>query len=140
MSAVICAPTALIQASQQAKCRHIFFTRAERLNFHDSSSGKGRARGRDAIPVRGNRRGHSVNISIDCSVQWRRNSFMARSLRIERANGVYHVINRGNYRQDLFINEGAHGSFGKCLFEACGKCGWILEGYCVMSLDPAEGK
>jgi hypothetical protein len=25
--------------------------------------------------------------------------FMARSLRIERANGVYHIINRGNYRQ-----------------------------------------
>jgi hypothetical protein len=37
---------------------------------------------------------------------------MPRSLRIERENGVYHVINRGNYRQDLFINEGAHRSFG----------------------------
>jgi REP element-mobilizing transposase RayT len=56
---------------------------------------------------------------------------MARSLRIERSNGVYHVINRGNYRQDLFINEGAHGAFERCLFEACEKCGWILEGYCV---------
>ena len=31
---------------------------------------------------------------------------MPRSLRIERENGVYHVINRGNYRQDLFVNEG----------------------------------
>ena len=31
---------------------------------------------------------------------------MARSLRIERSGGVYHVINRGNYRQDLFINDG----------------------------------
>ena len=58
---------------------------------------------------------------------------MARSLRIERANGVYHVINRGNYRQDLFINEGAHGSFEKCLFEACEKCGWVLEAHCVMT-------
>jgi putative transposase len=58
---------------------------------------------------------------------------MARSLRIERENGVYHVINRGNYRQDLFINEGAHRSFEKCLFEACEKCGWVLEGYCVMT-------
>ena len=36
---------------------------------------------------------------------------MARSLRIEKANGVYRVINRGNYRQDLFINEGAHLAF-----------------------------
>jgi REP element-mobilizing transposase RayT len=58
---------------------------------------------------------------------------MARSLRIERSNGVYHIINRGNYRQDLFINEGAHNSFESCLFEACEKCGWILEGFCVMT-------
>ena len=58
---------------------------------------------------------------------------MARSLRFEKANGVYHVINRGNYRQDLFINEGAHLAFESCLFEACEKCGWVLEGYCVMT-------
>ena len=58
---------------------------------------------------------------------------MARSLRIEKADGVYHVINRGNYRQDLFINEGAHLAFESCLFEACVKCGWVLEGYCVMT-------
>lgn len=58
---------------------------------------------------------------------------MARSLRIERENGLYHVINRGNYRQDLFINEGAHRSFESCLFEACEKSGWVLEGFCVMT-------
>lgn len=58
---------------------------------------------------------------------------MARSLRIEKENGVYHVINRGNYRQDVFINEGAHKSFERCLFEACVKCGWILEGFCVLT-------
>ena len=51
---------------------------------------------------------------------------MARSLRIERADGVYHIINRGNYRQDLFINDGAHQLFEDCLFEACEKCGWAL--------------
>ncbi|HAV14319.1 MAG TPA: transposase [Opitutae bacterium] len=58
---------------------------------------------------------------------------MPRSLRIEKENGVYHIINRGNYRQDVFINEGAHQSFEKCLFETCEKCGWILEGFCVMT-------
>ncbi len=58
---------------------------------------------------------------------------MARSLRIERSGGVYHVINRGNYRQDLFINDGAHEAFERCLFEACEKCGWVLEGFCVMT-------
>ena len=58
---------------------------------------------------------------------------MARCLRIEREGGVYHVINRGNYRRDLFINEGAHRSFESCLFEACEKSGWVLEGFCVMT-------
>jgi REP element-mobilizing transposase RayT len=58
---------------------------------------------------------------------------MARSLRIERADGVYHIINRGNYRQDLFINDGARLAFEKCLFESCEKCGWILDGYCLMT-------
>jgi len=42
---------------------------------------------------------------------------MSRSLRIERSNGIYHIINRGNYRQDLFINEGAHGAFERCLLK-----------------------
>lgn len=58
---------------------------------------------------------------------------MARSLRIARENGVYHVINRGNYRQEWFIDDGAHYAFEKCLFEACEKCGWIREGFCVMT-------
>jgi REP element-mobilizing transposase RayT len=58
---------------------------------------------------------------------------MSRSLRIEREGGVYHVINRVNYRQDLFTNEGVHGSFEHCLFEACEKSGWILDGFCVMT-------
>ena len=58
---------------------------------------------------------------------------MPRSLRIERENGVYHVLNRGNYRQDLFLNDRDHRSFEACLFEACEKSGWILEGFCVMT-------
>ena len=35
--------------------------------------------------------------------------------------------------QDLFINEGAHQAFESCLFEACVMCGWVLEGFCVMT-------
>lgn len=58
---------------------------------------------------------------------------MPRSLRLERKGGVYHIINRGNYRQDLFVDEGAHQSFQICLFEACKKCQWELEGFCVMT-------
>ncbi len=58
---------------------------------------------------------------------------MPRSLRPERRDGVYHLINRGNYRQDLFLDEPTHTAFERCLFEACEKCGWVLEGFCVMT-------
>ena len=62
-----------------------------------------------------------------------RSDLMPRSLRMEKENGVYHIINRGNDRQDLFIDDGAHLSFENCLFEACEKCDWVLEGFCVMT-------
>lgn len=52
---------------------------------------------------------------------------------MENADGVYHIINRGNYRRDLFMNKGAHLAFENCLFEACEKCDCILEGFCVMT-------
>ncbi len=58
---------------------------------------------------------------------------MPRSLRLERKDGVYHIINRGNYRQDLFVDAGTHQAFETCLFEACEKCSWVLEGFCVMT-------
>jgi hypothetical protein len=41
------------------------------------------------------------------------------SLRVENENEVYHIINRGSFRQDVFINEGAHQSLDECLFETC---------------------
>jgi hypothetical protein len=31
---------------------------------------------------------------------------MARKLRIEFEGAIYHVLNRGNYRRDLFMNAG----------------------------------
>ncbi len=49
---------------------------------------------------------------------------MARKLRMEFAGGIYHVINRGNYRGWIFKEEGATRAFERCLFEACEKSGW----------------
>ena len=48
---------------------------------------------------------------------------MARKLRLEYGNALYHVINRGNYRADIFATEGAKVAFERCLFEACEKSG-----------------
>ncbi len=57
---------------------------------------------------------------------------MARPLRWENADGMYHVINRGNYRRDVFETDGAAQSFVATLEEAVAKHGWRLQAYVVM--------
>jgi len=57
---------------------------------------------------------------------------MARSARLEYPGACYHVINRGNYRRDVFGGEGAAAAFERVLFEACERFGWRLHAYVVM--------
>ena len=57
---------------------------------------------------------------------------MARKLRVEFAGACYHVINRGNYRSDLFASRGAASSFQQCLFEACARFLWRLHAFIIM--------
>jgi len=57
---------------------------------------------------------------------------MARKLRIQFEGACYHIINRGNYRADVFANQGAAKAFETCLWEACEKTGWRLHAYVVM--------
>jgi REP element-mobilizing transposase RayT len=57
---------------------------------------------------------------------------MARKLRIEYEGAMYHVINRGNYRADVFNTEGAKEAFEACLWEASEKAGWRVHAYVVM--------
>ena len=54
---------------------------------------------------------------------------MARKLRLEYAGACYHVINRGNYRRNLFAGPGAAESFQTCLLEAVGRFGWRLHAF-----------
>ena len=58
---------------------------------------------------------------------------MARPLRLESESGVYHVLNRGNYRVDIFRSDKAKEAFLKCLGEACAKTGWRVHAWCMMS-------
>ena len=58
---------------------------------------------------------------------------MPRQPRIEFAGACYHVFNRGNYRQDLFTVGSAGPHFETTLFEACGRYGWRLHAYVLMS-------
>jgi len=57
---------------------------------------------------------------------------MARKLRLEFPGACYHVINRGNYRRDVFAPKGAAESFEQCLGEACGRFGWRLHAFVIM--------
>ncbi len=57
---------------------------------------------------------------------------MARKLRLEFPGAIYHVINRGNYREWVFKDDQTKAAFEACLFEACQRCGWLLHGFVVM--------
>ncbi len=58
---------------------------------------------------------------------------MARKLRIQYEGAIYHVINRGNYRRDVFGTVGAAQAFEQVVLEACTLHGWRLHAYVVMS-------
>jgi len=58
---------------------------------------------------------------------------MARKLRIEFPNANYHLINRGNYRSDIFASKGARDAFLKTLAETCARTGWLVHAWCLMS-------
>jgi len=57
---------------------------------------------------------------------------MARKLRLEFPGAIYHVINRGNHRTNVFATAGARQAFEECLFEAVAKSGWVLHAFVVM--------
>jgi REP element-mobilizing transposase RayT len=54
-------------------------------------------------------------------------------VRIERAGGLYHVLNRGNYRAAIFRDGATKEAFLRCLTEACEKTGWVVHAWCLMS-------
>jgi len=58
---------------------------------------------------------------------------MPRTLRLDFEGGLYHVINRGNYRHFVFGDDGTKSAFLQCLNDACQRSGWIVHAWCVMS-------
>ena len=57
---------------------------------------------------------------------------MARKLRLEFPGAIYHVINRGNYRDYVFKSVGAKQAFEACVFGACERSGWLLHAFVIM--------
>lgn len=57
---------------------------------------------------------------------------MARKLRIQFPGALYHVINRGNYRRDLFTSPGEAQAFLATVKEAKERMGWRVHAYALM--------
>ena len=58
---------------------------------------------------------------------------MARKLRIEYEGAIYHLINRGDRREEIFLEDDDRRLFLKTLGEACQKTDWRIHAYCLMS-------
>jgi REP element-mobilizing transposase RayT len=55
-----------------------------------------------------------------------------RQLRVEFPGAIYHLMSRGDRREDIFLNDVDRHDFLKTLAEACQKTGWQLHAYCLM--------
>ena len=57
---------------------------------------------------------------------------MRRAMRVEYPGAIYHVMDRGDRREDIFINDVDRQDFLKTLAEACQKTAWQVHAYCLM--------
>ena len=58
---------------------------------------------------------------------------MPRQVRIQYPGAMYHVMSRGNRRQDFYLNDVDRQDFLKCLAEVCQKTAWQIHAYCLMT-------
>ena len=58
---------------------------------------------------------------------------MPRKLRLEYEGAIYHVMNRGDRREDIFLDDRDREGFLKALGETCRKTDWQVHAYCLMS-------
>ena len=57
---------------------------------------------------------------------------MARKLRVEYPGAIYHVMNRGDRREPIFLDDADRQRFFDALGEACAKTGWQVHAYVLM--------
>jgi putative transposase len=57
---------------------------------------------------------------------------MARKLRVEYPGAIYHLMNRGDRREDIFKDAEDRKRFLATLGEACDKAGWQVHAWCLM--------
>jgi putative transposase len=57
---------------------------------------------------------------------------MARKLRVEYPGAIYHVMSRGDQREDIFLDDVDRHDLIKTLAEACQKTDWQIHAFCLM--------
>jgi len=58
---------------------------------------------------------------------------MTRKMRVEYPGAIYHIMSRGDRREDIFRNDVDRQDFIKTLAETCQKTGFQVHAYCLMS-------
>jgi len=58
---------------------------------------------------------------------------MARKMRVEYEGAIYHIVSRGNGKQDIYRDVHDRKTFLKALEETCEKTGWRIHAYCLMN-------
>jgi putative transposase len=57
---------------------------------------------------------------------------MPRQLRIQYSGAIYHVMSRGDRREEIYRNDLDRAEFLKTLARCCEKTGWLIQAYCLM--------
>src|SRR5712691_7023669 len=57
---------------------------------------------------------------------------MPRKLRLEFPGAMYHIMSRGDQREDIFLCDVARYDLLKTLAEACRKTDWQVHAFCLM--------
>ena len=57
---------------------------------------------------------------------------MPRKLRLEYEDAIYHLMSRGDRREDIFLEDGDRRLFLQTLGETCKKTDWRVHAYCLM--------
>ena len=57
---------------------------------------------------------------------------MARQLRVQYPDAIYHVMNRGDRREPIFKDDQDRRCFLETLGQACIETGWQVHAYCLM--------
>ncbi len=58
---------------------------------------------------------------------------MARKLRVQYPGAIYHVMNRGDRREPIFLTDSDRELFLETLSQACEKTDWLVHAWCLMS-------